>query len=454
MKKIIIIGVILLVVVGGALLLLTSRKPVPPKSRVLTIWGVYDDAEYYQDIINAYQAQHPYIKINYKKYRPEEYENLLVSSWAKDAGPDIFLVPNYSIYKYKDFISPLPKQTRMAYYVKSKVLGIKEEVKIEWRTIASLTPDNLKNNFIDVVSDDVVFDNTIYGLPLYTDTLMLFYNKDLLFKAGAAEPPQTWDSFVPLVSKMTSWDTNNNIIKSGTALGTYDNIPRAFDIISLLMMQNGTQLVNKETGDVNFQNPSLTDPTFFPGEEAVRFYTDFASPTKEVYSWNSQMPDALESFASGNLAFFFGYTYQMPTVDAQATRLNYSISYFPQINTSQMVNYANYWVMTVAKASPNANEAWNFIQFAANEQNVKSYLTKAGRVSVLRSILSQQLTEDPQSNIYKLARQALTAKSWYHGNSPQKVEEYFKTMIDSVNSGQATISEAIRLAAQLTQQTL
>lgn len=454
MKKIIIIGIILLVIAGVALLLISGTPPKPPTTRTLTIWGVFDEPEYYQDIIAAYQSQYPYVKIVYKKYRAEEYENLLITSWAQDVGPDIFLIPNYSLYKYKAYIAPMPATTKMAYYKKVKTLGIKEETQIQWQTIASLTTKKLKDNFIDVVSSDVVSNNQIYALPLYTDTLVLFYNKDLLFKAGFAEPPQTWEDFDKMVSKLTSLDASNNIVRAGAALGTYDNIPRAFDIISLLMLQNGTQMTDPTGKEITFQNSTGSDTSLSPSEEAVRFYTDFASPSKEVYTWNSQMPNAIDSFAAGNLAFLIAYSYQKSTIDAEAPGLNYSISYLPQISSDQMINYANYWVMTVAKSSPYSNDAWNFIQFAAQEKNVQSYLTKSNRVSVLRSILQEQLGGDPESTIYKLAKQALTAKSWYHGNDPQKADGYFKDMIDSINSGQSTINEALNLAAKLIQQTL
>ena len=33
----------------------------------------------------------------------------------------------------------------------------------------------------------------------------------------------------------------------------------------------------------------------FPALGAVNFYTDFANPEKEVYSWNDKMPDSLQA---------------------------------------------------------------------------------------------------------------------------------------------------------------
>jgi maltose-binding protein MalE len=46
------------------------------------------------------------------------------------------------------------------------------------------------------------------------------------------------------------------------------------------------------------------------------------------------------------------------------------------------------------------------------------------------------------------ASSVLTAQTWYQGKSYSLVEESFQEMIESVLSGQKTIKEAIKYAAQ------
>ncbi len=455
MKKFIIIGGIGVVVIVIVLIALSSSggNVVLPKKVDLTIWGVFDEESSYQDLIATYHTLHPYVNVTYKKFRIEEYEDILISSWARGIGPDIFLVPNYWLGKYKDFSTPMPKTTKMAYYSTVKTLGIKEETKVEYRELPTVSMNALQNNFIDAVASDVVFDQQIYGLPLSADTLVLFYNKDLLNKAGFPLPPRTWSEFVKMVEKMTILDDAGNIVQSGAALGTYENIPRAFDILSLLMIQNGTEMVDVSGKRVTFGSASPSDPTYIPGQEALRFYTDFSSPTKQVYTWNTGMPNALDSFSQGSVAFFLGYAFHIPLIEERATQLKYSISFVPQIAANQEVNYANYWIMSAAKASSHTNEAWNFIQYAASEEAVSSYLNKAGRVSVLRSLLSTQIN-DPESNVYIFAKQALNAKSWYHGKDPAKAEEAFKNMIETVVNGTADYETSLGTAAKVIDLTL
>ena len=86
-----------------------------------------------------------------------------------------------------------------------------------------------------------------------------------------------------------------------------------------------------------------------PAADAVRFYTDFADPGKEVYTWNKNMPNSLEAFILGKTAFFFGYAYHLPTIKSRAPKLNLSIVKLPQIAGNPEINFANYWLETVSR---------------------------------------------------------------------------------------------------------
>ena len=57
--------------------------------------------------------------------------------------------------------------------------------------------------------NSVTWDGRLYGIPKYTDTIGVFYNKDLFAKAGITEPPKTWAEFAELAEKLT--DPANNV---------------------------------------------------------------------------------------------------------------------------------------------------------------------------------------------------------------------------------------------------
>jgi len=427
-----------------------AMKPV-----TLTYWRVFDGREAFDEIITKYQTLHPFVTIEYRKLRYDEYESELLNALAEDRGPDMFSIHNTWVTKYQSKLAPMPETTTMAVPI---VQGtIKKEVIPELRTTQSLTLKDLKDTFVDVVSHDVVMsDGKIYGLPLYVDTLAMFYNRDLLNNAGISQPPLYWNKeFLQDIKKLVKQDPKKGILQAGVALGGSANITRFSDILATLMIQNGVTMMD-ESGQVTFNLiPSFVkDGTYNPGLEAIRFYSDFANPTKESYSWNSGLPNSLEMFISGNLALMFSYSYDLATIKAQAPKLNFSVAKFPQIegNPPTNINFANYWVETVSKKSTHQNEAWDFIQFITKEEQAKIYLESTNRPTALRSLVDEQRQKE---EIGIFADQVLTAKSWYKGKNVFAAEEAIKEMIDSIleNTGEK-MQNIINTAASKVQQTI
>lgn len=413
--------------------------------KTLTYWRVQDSESNFAAIISSWRAMHPNVKIQYRTLRHEEYEQALLEAWAKGEGPDIYSIPNTWVHKYQEFISPIPPTIGMAYYTTEKALGLKEEQKIEYRETPSIQLLELANNFVDSVYEDVVIENQIYALPYSVDNIALYYNKDLLNQAKIPLPPTTYSEFLADVKKLTKTDSQGNVIQAGTALGGTENIPRASDILFLLMLQSRATL----TDPPNFLIGNPDDAGSVPAVNALDFYTQFADPNKEVYTWNEDLSSALEMFAQGKLAFFFGYSYNIPLINQlSGGQLNYGVTNVPQLN--QDLNYANYWVETVAMSSLNSNEAWDFLQYATRVENVVSYLESANRPTALKALVDIQ-RED--FLLRPFVEQSLVAKNWYHGKKPNLMEQYISDAIESVVKNQLDSKEALQLAQQLIQQT-
>ena len=148
------------------------------QSATLEFWGVFDDRSAYDKIITDFQAQNPGTKILYRQFSYEEYERSLIDALASGTGPDIVMIHNTWLPKHGDKLKALP----------DKIPGQKEPL---------MTIQGYKSDFVDVAFNDFVFNNQIYGFPLYVDTLALFYNKDILNSAGISRPPQDWEEFPP-----------------------------------------------------------------------------------------------------------------------------------------------------------------------------------------------------------------------------------------------------------------
>jgi len=451
-KKIIAFSLLLIFVLTAGFGCQTTDKAATDAAKpiTLTFWQAFDDSDAYADIIAKYKVLHPNITIEYKKFRYEEYENELLNAWAEDRGPDIFSIQNTWLKKYQTKLTPMPAQITMAYMVETGT--IQKQTVPQLQTTQSLTIKDLKNNFADVVASDVVLDDgKIYGLPLSIDTLALFYNRDLLNSAGIIGAPSYWNKeFQQNVKKLTKQDPKKGIVQSGVALGTSKNVSRFSDILSVLMMQNGAVMTTSD--QVTFNSIPDNNSNYNPGLEALRFYTDFANPNKEVYSWSNDMPNSLEAFTSGNLAMFFGYSFDIPLIRAQAPKLNFGIAKLPQIEGNSLsINFANYWVDSVSKKSQHPNEAWDFVQFLTKEENAKIYLAKTKKPTALKSLISSQ-KDDEDLGVF--AEQILSAKSWYHGKSVSDAESAIGEMIDAALLAPDKILEILSDGANKVQQTI
>lgn len=428
------------------------------KQEKLVWWRVWDNEDAVADLIKAYKQIHPNVSVEYKKFRYDEYEKELLEALAEDRGPDVFSIHNTWMNRYQTKLLPLPAETTLP--VKYITGTVKKEEIVELQKKKSLTPSAVRKNFLDVVAADVVMKDDInaktpaeeiekvWGLPMSVDTLVMYYNKDLLNNAGVIEPAKSWADFQEQVKKITKIDKDSGqILISGTSLGTAGNVERGFDILSLLMMQNLTPMIVDGQAAFNAKPKGLSQEAIAPGIGALEYYVQFSSPLYEGYSWNDKMPNSLEAFMKGQVGYFFGYTYHRDEIKAKAPKLNLGIAPMPQVGEGQKVNYANYWVEVVSNKTKIKNYAWDFAQFISDEKNVIKYLEKNKKPTALKStkLINAQLADE---ELAAPAEQLLTAKSWYHGESPNAGEKIFEEMINSVVNSILQPQQAINQAAE------
>lgn len=403
-------------------------KPAPAsKQAELVIWKTFDAEENLKSITQAYTKLHPKITFRYEEKSIANYESELLTAFSKQAGPDIFSIHNDWLPKYKDYLAPAPE----------KVFPSRE----------------FKDTFVDVAYEDLYDSGKLYAVPLAIDTLALYYNRDLLGSAGISVPPKTWEEFISDVKKLTRQDKLGNFIVNGAALGTSSNVNRSSDILSLLMLQNGTQIFSSNRQSAMIDRPATAPDggSYTPGVQALEFYTQFANPAKETYTWNARNNQSIDAFVGGQAAMIFAYSYLVPTIRQKAPLLNFGIAPVPQIDLSKpKINYANYFAEGVSNTSPNADVAWDFLKFAASAQNLQSYYSMNKQASSRKDLISTQISD---SDIGVFAEAALTAKTFYKPDAVQ-VEAVFLRAIDDVVLRNRSPQQAISSANQQLQQLL
>jgi len=420
-------------IAGGIIILLFIVNAIWPKKTVkpayLLIWGVYDDESAFKAQIEEYSKANKTITIKYEKKNPATYEEDLMRAFAENKAPTIFMIHNTWLPKYKNLLSELPD-------------ALAKEI---------LPFETFRNSFVDVVEKDFSENGKIYALPLYVDTLAMYYNKDFFNSAGISEPLETWDDLILNIDGLIKKDKWGQIIRAGVAMGTAENVNRATDILSLLMLQGGTKMISDDRKRTTFQESIRIDEKYYyPGQEALRFYTDFANPAKRIYTWNKQMPYSIDAFIQGKTAIMFNYSHQIPVIKDRAPYLNFGIAPMPQVKDRAFdVNYANYWGFAVAKKAKSlendriTQEAWRFLVFLTQQKGSKTYLEKTKKPTARKDLVGWQ-KDHPELGVF--AMQSLTAKSWYQVDN-LKIENIFSNAIDSVILGSATVEKAIDAAA-------
>ena len=400
-----------------------QQTTIPSGPAALNIWGVFDDSTTFDPLIKEFNKQYPDIKITFTKKNYADYESSLVDEIAAGSGPDIFAVNNYWIPKHR-----------------SKMVAAPDAI---------LSIDEFNQIFIPAVYNDFVMDNKIYGLPLYSDNLALYYNRKMFNQANIYDPPKYWDDVLTYNKLLTKKVSGNPqaIDIAGIALGTSANISSSSDILLAMMMQTGTPIISNDKRSYDF-NQFLKDVSGnpqYPGTQALDFYTSFSNPDKGSYSWNSNFNNSIADFANEKVAMIIGYSYFAAAIEKTNPQISYAIAPLPQIKGNQgNITVANYWGWSVSRNSKYQNEAWTFLKFLTEKENNTSYLQATSRPSAQKNITggANKVFEDQKSY----------AQTIFKGDG-EAFDQIFNEMIDDVvkykQPSQTSIDSADRKANEM-----
>ena len=387
---------------------LSTEEQQAIKSISLEYWTVADDVDEINKMVAKYTAVRPYLHITVRQLRENEIYSRLTEALSEDKGPDIISISNRDIKAYLSKLSTMPSVIKDT-TVKVIATNLRTETTVSIANLSMPTVSQIDNEYIQAVKQDVVYQDKIYGLPLSLDTLAVYYNKDILDRAGVAEPPKDWTDFQAAVKKITKYDKDGKITQSGVAIGLGTNVVGFDDILYLLFAQSGLYFTDSNGYAVFSAGGNELSAAVV---KVMDFYTDYANKNKDVYSWDSSFGTSLEEFIRGKVGFYFGYSGDLKTIKSQAPQLNVRLLSMFQLNSASPINSANYWVQSVVKKSKNQNEAWALVNYLTHSTETKTYLDAANRPTALRAYITAQNQDD---DLKPFSSQVLVAKNWYKG---------------------------------------
>lgn len=305
--------------------------------QLLKLWGVYDLPEVYDPIIHRFQKKYPNAEIEYKQFATfEEYDQILRGQLERGKGPDIILFQDQHREFYKQHLLPTNSS------------GVEE--------------------YAGFVQSDLVDNGLLYALPLWADTLVLYYNRNYYPEGIQAN----WHDF----AKQTA-----EISIPGMAMGRIDNLLSAWDIIRALFVQKKVKLNGKTSNEVF---------------DSLNFFIRFGYPIDSYYNWSINLGDKYpdmerESFARKKVAAIAGFSPVYDQIgfmgeDLRSQNLRHTkredigVASFPQFNTSEPKYLGRYVAAGVSLYSKSPNLAWAFVRELTNQENAEYFSEATGRI--------------------------------------------------------------------------
>lgn len=380
----------------------------------VVIWGTLPQLATQKVFGDFNTANKDTITIAYTEKSKTTFESELIEALADGVGPDMILIPQDFILRHRNKIYPIPYEV--------------------------LPERTLKDNFIE--EGQLYLGSTgAYAVPFTIDPLVMYWNRDIFSSALVSAPPSYWDEFFGLAKTITKIDNNSNIRKSLVALGEFGNVANAKDILSMLILQAGSSIINiDQTGAYH---PTLSEDQSNgvpPAEEAFRFYTEFSNPTKTSYSWNRSLPYSKDMFTTGDLALYFGFASEYTSLQKKNPHLNFDVTTVPQTrNTDRKLTFGKMQGLAVLKSSKVLSADLAAVMLLSSKDTILAASTALNLPPVRRDLLAQKPKESYLSVFYD---GALLSKGWLDP-SASETNAIFSEIVQDITSGRRSLSDAV-----------
>jgi multiple sugar transport system substrate-binding protein len=366
-----------------------QHKPV-----TLTVWDYFTERELgnLTAVIKMFQEQYPWIKVNLV---PGKSFGDYIRGINADEKFDVAIDPGPdNVARYCStgaFIDMKP-------YITADHLDM----------AATFPPAALKYTS---------YNGTQCALPMLTDAYGLYYNKDLMAKAGITTPPKTLTEFVQDAKDMTQLNSDGSIKVAGfVPLSSFYENPNLYDGNSW----------NAQWYDDQGQSAFGTDPAwtqmmewnkalvdFYGYDKLQAFYADLGGPNSE---WNNA-----QAFENGKVAMAYDGEWRVSFIRDHNADVNYGTAPFPVADDHPELYGSGQsagTIVGISKTAEHPAEAWLLTKFLTT--NTESLLKLADLLfnvpTTYDSLEQTTLKDDPNFktflDIYK------NPHSYFHPITP------------------------------------
>ena len=153
------------------------------------------------------------ISIDYRALQFDEIVNETLRAFATGNAPDIVSLdnPDFALFSSRGAFLDITEMVEQSNIINADV-------------------------YFEGPLNSVTWDGKLYGVPKYTDTIGVFYNKDMFAEAGITEPPVTWAQYEDYASKLAKPDAGIY----GATFSARGNEEGTFQFLPLIQMSGGS----------------------------------------------------------------------------------------------------------------------------------------------------------------------------------------------------------------------
>lgn len=246
-------------------LLLASCNAPPPGVKVLRFWAIGTEAGVMPALLADFERSHPHIHVKVQRLAWSAAHEKLLTAVAGDSMPDLAQLGNSWIPELATLhaIEPLTTDVR-----NSKIVVPADYFAGIWQTN--------------------MFDGSLYGIPWYVDTRLLYYRTDILHAAGYAAPADTW----------SGWLAQLEAVKRLVGPGRYAVLLplNEFEPLQVMALQQPESMLRADNRYGNFRSPSF--------RKALAFYRELFVLHLAPIVDDTQLANVWSDFGKGEFAFY------------------------------------------------------------------------------------------------------------------------------------------------------
>ena len=331
----------------------------PVELEFIQWWTTEGGGEFLEDLVKRFEEANPGITVKLTSMPFGEIRTQVVASQATGMTPDL--------------IGMNPPWTREFYD-----MGILAPLD----DLMAADPFFKKDNYFQ--ASFTPLEGHTYLAPVNSMAFFLFYNKTM-FKEAGIEPPTTWDELVEAAKALTVPEKNQYGITMSMSEQEASN-GAILSLYPLLYAQNGRTLVD---GKYTVETEGM--------ENAMKLLETLSKNGSILPGTTTRSEfQIIEEFAAGNVGMVISHNGHINTVTNRDPNLEFGIVPLPSVDGKGTVELRHHgWDIGIAANSQHKEEAWKFISFLLNAENVEAMCNEMLKVPAMYGISVNYLDKYP-----------------------------------------------------------